>query len=342
MKRAAIGVIAALSAAACATPNDAALPSRAGYAGLRDVAPARRGKVALYPDTFGDATPTGITTGPDGALWFTDPGNDVIGRMTTEGKYTLQVPAGAELSDGITVGPDGNVWFTVEQGGGGIGRVTPSGTVTLFADPGGEFTQGITTGPDGALWFAESNGTVGRSTTGGTVTHFTVAGSDAQLEGIVTGPDRNLWVTQYIAHGSRFSDEVLRVTTSGKVKAFKIGSRQNPAGPDNICVGPDKALWFTEANADALGRLTTGGKYREFPTGHEYAQPSGIATGPDGALWFTDFASGIARMTTSGKVKFYDVMGSGARITQITAGPNREMWFTSSFGPPALGRITTR
>ncbi len=340
----AIGILTALSLAACASPNGTTPPGGSGLGFSPGVVPERRGKAMLYKDTLGDAVPMGITSGPDGALWFTDAGNDVIGRITTKGEYTLQVPVtGANVSDGITVGPDGNLWFTLAQAGGGIGRLEGSSSVTLFSDPGGSFTQGITTGPDGALWFAESNGTVGRSTTDGIVTHFKVAPSDAELEGIVTGPDHNLWVTQYVVGGSRFSDRVIRVTTSGKFKSFKVGSSPYGSGPDAICVGPDKALWFTEADDNALGRLTTNGKYEEFPTGNEYVQPSGIATGPDGALWFTDFSgiAGVGRMTISGKVKFYAVPGSFPQLVEITAGPDRNMWFTSKSGPSGVGRVTT-
>src|ERR1700722_6683440 len=194
--RAAISILTTLVVTACASSNGGAAPGGPGYRTLRDVVAARRGKVTLYPDTLGDALPMGITNGPDGALWFTDAGNDVIGRITTEGKYEPAAPVDGEVSDGITAGPDKNLWFTLAQGGGGVGTVTLDGAVTLFSDPGGSYTQGITTGPDGALWFAESNGTVGRITKKGVVTHFTVAPSDAELEGIVTGPAHNLWVTQ--------------------------------------------------------------------------------------------------------------------------------------------------
>ncbi|MGB8910031.1 MAG: hypothetical protein WCC84_14895 [Candidatus Cybelea sp.] len=337
------GALAVFAVAGCASPNGAALPSGATLRNANNLLADRRGKVQLYQDTFGDALPAGITTGPDGALWFTDTGNDVIGRITTSGTYTLEVSPGAELSDGITVGPDKNLWFTVEQGAGGVGRITTDGVVTLFKDPGGSYTQGITVGPDRALWFAESNGTVGRMTTNGKIGHFSVAPSDAELEGIVTGPDGNLWVTQYVVGGSRFSNQVIRVSTTGKYKSYTVGSGPYGAGPDFICVGPDKALWFTEADDNALGRLTTSGEYKEFPTNFEYGQPSGIAAGPDGALWFTDFTgrAGIGRMTTSGKVSFYPVPGSFPELLEITAGPRHAMWFTSDLGPSAIGRIAT-
>jgi streptogramin lyase len=305
--------------------------------------PSVRGRVRFYPDTFGDATPAGITQGADGQVWFTDPGNDVIGRLTARGHYTLEMPAGVEVSDGITTGPDKNIWFTVEQGGGGVGRITDDGTVTIFKDPGGSYTQGITVGPDGALWFAESNGTVGRMTTAGKVKHFAVAPYDAELEGIVTGPDGNLWVTQYIVGGSRFSNAVIRLSTNGQFKAFTVGHGPYGSGPDAICAGSDRALWFTLADDNALGRLTTSGSFKEYPTNVEYAQPSGIAAGPDGALWFTDFSGifGIGRMTTKGKATYYDY-GGIPRTLEIAPGPDRNMWFTVDGFPPQIGRIATR
>ncbi len=298
--------------------------------------PQKAGNVKLFADTFGDPTPQGITLGPDGAIWFTDGGNDLVGRMTARGQYTLQIGPGDEVDDGITSGPDGALWFTTASH---IGRVTIAGLVTLFPDTGGSFPQSITTGPDGALWYAESNGRVGRITTSGRVKHFRVAPNNAMLEGIVTGPDGNLWVTQYVVGGSRFSNQVLRVSTAGKSKSFTVGS-----GPEFICVGPDGALWFTEADANALGRLTTKGSYHEFSTGRKYGQPSGIATGPDHALWFTFFSDNaeIGHMTTSGDFQFYPVTGSAPELDQIAAGLNHVMWFTSTFGPPAIGRIRTR
>jgi hypothetical protein len=51
--------------------------------------------------------PFGITAGPDGALWFTNYGNNSIGRITTTGVVHLYAGAGIDDPDGITAGPDG-------------------------------------------------------------------------------------------------------------------------------------------------------------------------------------------------------------------------------------------
>ena len=333
-----VSAVAMLIVVSCDSAQRGVVPSGVSASTLVRVLPDKRGNVKLYKDTFGDPSPDGITAGPDGAVWFTDPGNDVIGRITTKGTYTLQQPASVELSGGLITGPDNALYFTAAQSNAQIGKITTDGTVTLFADPNGSFPQGITVGPDGALWFAESNGTVGRMDTSGTVTHVTVAASNAELEGIVSGPDGRLWVTEYVVGGSRFANKVIRLATSGKYKTFTVGS-----GPQIICVGPDKALWFTETGAGAIGRLTTGGKYKEFSTGQKYSVPFGIATGPDGALWFTDPGIySIGRMTTKGKVTFYAVPGSYPALAKIAAGPDGRMWFTNFLAPPAVGRITVR
>ena len=56
--------------------------------------------------------PVGIAAGPDGALWFTNYGNNSIGRITTTGAVTNYTGTGISLPFGITAGPDGALWFT--------------------------------------------------------------------------------------------------------------------------------------------------------------------------------------------------------------------------------------
>ena len=299
----------------------------------------KRGTIKFFIDDYADPVPSGIAAGPDGALWFTDTGNDTIGRMTTHGSFTFY-QTGVELSTGITAGPDGALWFTTAQydPNAFIGRITTNGTLTLFNDPTGYFPQGITTGPDGALWFGESNGTIGRITTQGSVTHFKVGPEKAEITSIVTGADGALWAIQT---GNYVPGKVIRLKTSGKVKSYKVSG-----APEYICVGPDKALWFTEF-ADEIGRMTTDGKLSQFPIKRgSSAIAEGIASGSDGALWFAFDSSGsaaIGRMTTAGKVRLYKFAGgSDPVLLQLTSGPLGDVWFTSAGEPTGIGRITTR
>ena len=113
------------------------------------------GPITEFP--VGTRFPGGITTGPDGNLWFSE-GVGYIGRITAAGvitEFPLTVAGGGPYA--ITAGPDGNVWFAV-QTGGRIGRITPTGVITEFrlSQP-NSFPVGITAGPDGNLWFTESD-----------------------------------------------------------------------------------------------------------------------------------------------------------------------------------------
>jgi streptogramin lyase len=78
-------------------------------------------------------TAGGITAGPDGNIWFTEYGNNTLGRITPTGVLTeFPIPKAGSYPTDITSGPDGNLWFTEDYN---IGRITPTGTVTAFPIP---------------------------------------------------------------------------------------------------------------------------------------------------------------------------------------------------------------
>ncbi len=54
--------------------------------------------------------PSGITAGPDGALWFATA--DGLGRVTTAGRVRLLRLPGGRSADAIAFGPDRAIWFT--------------------------------------------------------------------------------------------------------------------------------------------------------------------------------------------------------------------------------------
>src|SRR5258707_5139054 len=138
------------------------------------------------PPTAGSA-PYGSTTGPDGALWFTEFGTNKIGRIATTGAITeFQLSLGLNAGPaGITAGPDGALWFANSSG---IGRITTAGVITQFASSMGS-PQGITVGPDGALWYTKpnANNIIGRITTAGIVTEFMTPTAAAEPVGITAG-----------------------------------------------------------------------------------------------------------------------------------------------------------
>ena len=124
------------------------------------------GDVTPFDDdtAFDNMRITGMTLGPDGAVWFsmTDTrlhgrGPRRIGRITPAGEITtFQSGIAGDLGD-IAAGVDGNLWVT-ERGGetrsGRILRMTPAGEITAYADGLGAGTPGrIVAHPDGSLWF---------------------------------------------------------------------------------------------------------------------------------------------------------------------------------------------
>ncbi|HXI42437.1 MAG TPA: hypothetical protein VNH83_20810 [Bryobacteraceae bacterium] len=190
--------------------------------------------------------PQEITTGPDGALWFTDlqccgPGK--IGRITTAGVIT-EFPTLLSQPSGITNGPDGAVWFT--ESNNRIGRITTAGAVTEYPLSTATTLGGITAGPDGALWFTETTaGKIGRITTGGVITEFALAPSSNPV-GITVGPDHALWFTEPNAN------KIARITTTGFVTEYVVPTIAG--GPTGISRGPDGGLWFTESTGNNIGR----------------------------------------------------------------------------------------
>ena len=116
----------------------------------------------------GAADPRGITTGPDGALWFAEGTDDKIGRVTTGLSVTDEFSVSGNNMRDITAGPDGNLWFTKA---GAIGRITTAGVDTDFPTTAGQ-NDGNRLGPDGNIWFTASAnpGAIGRITTSATPT----------------------------------------------------------------------------------------------------------------------------------------------------------------------------
>jgi hypothetical protein len=117
--------------------------------------------------------------------------------------------------------------------------------------------------------------------------------------------------------------------------------------PAGLAAGPDRALWFSNAANNSVGRIATTGRVKNF-TGTGIKRPSEFATGPDGALRFAnDKNTSIWRMSTTEMVTSY----TGGGISHpwgIAAGPGQVLWFTNNGnsstgndGNSSIGWITT-
>ena len=192
-------------------------------------------------------SPTAITAGPDGNLWFVV-GNDV-GRITTAGVITeFSIPTPAALPTSITAGPDGNLWFT-EVIGNQIGRISPAGVIQEFALPtSGALPVRITAGPDGNLWFTEEGANkIGRITPAGAVTEFALATPNSSPSAISAGPNGDLFFAESIGR-------IGEITPAGQFTAeypVDVGTIGGVVG--SLIVGPQQTLAFTENTASQVG-----------------------------------------------------------------------------------------
>jgi streptogramin lyase len=294
--------------------------------------PASAAAIDEFPVPNG-GNPGGITTGPDGALWFTQEASGEIGRITTTGvvtnEFAVTAPSAAVPAlDQIVSGPDGRLWFTMPRDHA-IGAITTGGGFTQYPLPTSVQPEGITVGPDNNLWFTDFFNSIGRITIEGVHTLFgptAVGPSD-----IVTGPDGRLWFT---AQGAA---QVGAVPTSGGPFGY-IGP--TGAEPSGITYVPGSGLWFTESGANQIGHINLGFVLSEYPGAG--ASPSAIAPGRDGALWFTESDSNaIGRITTGGTItNHFPVPTPASEPSDLTAGPDGALWFTER-AANKVGRIDT-
>jgi streptogramin lyase len=284
--------------------------------------------------------PAAITTGPDGALWFTEPGLNKIGRITTAGNvsdYVIPPEKTASIDPltptSVVTGPDGNLWFT-ESNVNHIEVMNPSGSVIqVYA----------AATPDGTD--ASGNPIVNT------------------LGNLVVAPDKALWFTVSGSDGSSLK----RIDTAGNITVFPLTLQ---SVPQYMALGPDGNLWFTESPIVVNGTLTNyvtrrtitsgatiisglpRGTITEFPLALGRLRLADLTSGPGGDLWATAQALpvftaptpsgpqdeilhlqisqlGVGTLSLPLVAIPIPTVGSGA--TGIASGPDGNLWFTERY-----------
>lgn len=128
-------------------------------AGL-DVAWARSGAPSLQrisPDGSMTEFPTGVNAGaiaasPDGSVWYSDRGDQAIGRLVPGAGVRESLGSGGAFNPGpITVSADGVAWV-VNDSPGAIHRVEPSMAMRTIEIPGASAVISPAIGADGNVW----------------------------------------------------------------------------------------------------------------------------------------------------------------------------------------------
>ncbi|NOS67653.1 MAG: DUF4215 domain-containing protein [Candidatus Peribacteraceae bacterium] len=129
-------------------------------------------------------------------------------------------------------------------------------------------------------------------------------------------------------------------TDGGSPSVTEYPLNKPASGPTMIARGSDNALWFTESQNNAIGRIDANGSITEFPIQTPNSNPHGIALGSDGNMWFTEIVGQkIGKITTAGAITEY-ALDPQSNPTEISKGLNNDLWFAAPQGN-YIGRITT-
>jgi streptogramin lyase len=187
-----------------------------------------------------------VLLGPDKKIWFTDYGNNKIGRISAAGVVTeFALPAGAD-AEGMAAGPDGNFWIT---DGGHRKIIKESASGVVLASYGRHLSANETPGsiiaaPDGNLYFSEDAGNftiadkIGRITIKGKITEIGTLPPGAYPNHLTVGKDKNV----YFSMGNLQAVGRIALAT-GKV-TFQYLPFTRDSGTNAIVNGPDNRLYL--------------------------------------------------------------------------------------------------
>lgn len=180
------------------------------------------------------------------------------------------------------------------------------------------------------------------------------------IMGVEVASDDTIWFAEqyanYIGHyfpgTGKFQTYPLPTTTqpdpSSPGKTLTL-----PSAPNDLAFDKQGHIWFTELNADALGRLDPrSGTLWQYPLSAKKSTqactPYGITVDPQGRVWFTEAsANQLGRLDpATGRVSFYTMPDTSTALMEIASDAHGIIWATSfssglllSFNP-TTGKFT--
>src|SRR5215207_485031 len=114
------------------------------------------------------------------------------------------------------------------------------------------------------------------------------------------------------------------------VNEFEIPTAN--AQPEDIVLGPDGNLWFTERSANKIGRVTPGNPplIEDFPLPIGFTSPFNITGGPDGKIWATasNGAGAVLKIDPADPAAMEGHGGFGAGTAAgVATGSDGKIWF---------------
>jgi streptogramin lyase len=112
------------------------------------------------------------------------------------------------------------------------------------------------------------------------IMEFPLTGPKSGDPGVMTvGPDGNLWFTEENYFSTTRGNRIGRISPQDPGDGSTIADFELPnpnSNPNDLTVGPDNNLWFTEYNGNRIGRITVDGQITEFDLPNRNSAPFGI------------------------------------------------------------------
>ena len=215
----------------------------------------------------------------------------------------------------LTIDHEGRVWFG-EMGRNSLAVFDPrTQTFQQMTPPHGRFgMMGMQVAPDDTIWFAEQYANY--------IGHYFPTMRQFQLYPLptLTVPDPS---------------------NAGKTLTL-------PSAPNDLALDSHGDVWFTEFNADRLGRLDPRtGLMRHYPLSAKRSvqtlAPFGVAVDPQGMVWFTEMSTGqVGRLDpATGRLRFFPVPGPKVAPMEIASDTHGIIWVTC-FNDELLLRLDPR
>lgn len=200
----------------------------------------------------------------------------------------------------------------------------------------------------GRVWFGEMGHnflTMFDPTTQG-FKQITPPGGKYGIMGVTVGSDDTIWFAEeyanYIGH---------YLPATGKFKTYTLPRLSIPdtsnagkqlsitSAPNDLALDSHGNIWFTELNADAIGKLDPGtGQVKTYPLEAKRTiqklSPYGITIDARDQVWFTQSSNNrLGRLDPqTGKIQYFTTPIKNITLMEIAHARNGQLWMTSFMG----------
>jgi streptogramin lyase len=163
------------------------------------------------------------------------------------------------------------------------------------------------------------------------------------IMGIIVAPDNTIWFAEQYANYIGHYIPTTKTFQTYSLPKLTVPDPSNPgktlilpSAPNDLALDKHGNIWFTELNADSLGRLDpTTGHIQQYPLATSKSiqkfNPYGIAVTPDGKVWFTESSNTyVGRLDpTTGHIHLFPFQGPPTAFMEIISDTHGTLWIST-------------